>query len=71
MLPKPSPKKMEVKQFIFYQPPSSVFSSMTPNQAISDFIHAAKATTVAIKSLCCHGIMSYMAKNDYISCQGI
>ena len=44
---------------------------MAPRKAISDLPHAAKATPVAIRGLCCHGSWSYMAENHRISCQHI
>ena len=44
-------------------------TSVATSKAIPDFFHAAKAITVAIRGLCCHGSVCYMAKNDRISCQ--
>ena len=43
---------------------------MNISQAISDLLQAAKVTTVGIRGLCCHGLVSYMAKIFRISCQG-
>ena len=40
-----------------------VTNSISTNQAISDLLQATKVTPVLIRGLCCHGFVSYMAKN--------